>query len=43
MLTDHTTIEEIDQKVQDAKGGEDEDKQRWKKKTKQPVPDLDFD
>ena len=43
MLTDNTSIEEIDQKVKDAKGGEDEDKQNWKKKAKQPVPDLDFD
>jgi hypothetical protein len=43
MLTDNTSIEEIDQKVKDAKGGEDEDKQTWKKKAKQPVPDLDFD
>lgn len=41
LLTDNTSIEEIDQKVKDAQGGEDDDKQKWKKKTKnQPVPDL---
>jgi len=44
MITDTTTtIEELDQKVKDAKGGEDEDKKTWQKKAKQPVPDLDFD
>ena len=43
LLTDNTPIEEIDQKVQDSKGGEDQDKKTWKKKTQQaPVPDLDL-
>ena len=43
MLTDNTSIEELDQKVKDAQGGDDEDKQAWKKRAKQPTPDLDFD
>jgi len=40
LLTDNTAIEEIDQKVKDAKGIEDDQKKRGKPI---PAPDLDFE
>jgi replicative DNA helicase len=42
LLSDNTPIEELDQKVKDAKGGDDDDKKDWKRKTQQQVPNLDL-
>jgi len=43
-LTSNVPIEEVDQQVRDAKGGDDEDKKTWKKKKQkdEETPDLEF-
>lgn len=45
LITDYTSMEEIDQKIKDAKGVEDDDRAKWKNQAKKdaPIPELDME